>query len=239
VLLLLQDVQGDPGLHGDHREAVADHVVHLTGDPQALLVRGSADEEIVLAPLVVPAAAVEQSEQRRNRHHRDHGEDPGVEGRVGQAEIRLPPVRRHDHRGQQGQQGDPAPPGQRRRHARQSEDAQGWTEEDRVEVRAAAQVDPDADHDGDERDPGPDPPGGDAEPDHDHRRHHPRGRSDGVEYPRRRPAVVEVGPAEVRPGPGVRRGAPADQREDGADHRVDDEAVPGGHPHVGLLGARS
>ena len=35
----VQHVQRHPGLHGDHRQAVADHVVHVAGDPQPLLVR--------------------------------------------------------------------------------------------------------------------------------------------------------------------------------------------------------
>ena len=85
----IQYVQRHPGLHGDHRQAVADHVVHVPGDPHPLLVRVPPPVLLAGHPLTLPPAPPEQGEQGRHDGQRDAEHEGRVEGRVEQAEVRL------------------------------------------------------------------------------------------------------------------------------------------------------
>ena len=62
--LLVEHVQRDAGLHGHHRQAVADDVVHLAGDPQPLLVRRPAAVLLAVAVHGLAAAPAQQRDQR-------------------------------------------------------------------------------------------------------------------------------------------------------------------------------
>ena len=85
----VQHVQRHPGLHGDHRQAVADHVVHVAGDPHPLLVRVPAPVLLPGHPLTLPPAAPEQGEQGRHDGQRDAEHQPRVQRGVEQPEVGL------------------------------------------------------------------------------------------------------------------------------------------------------
>ena len=90
---LVQQVPGHPGLHGDHRQAVADHVVHVAGDPQPLLVGVAAAVLLAFADARC-RVRLRCSSANMVGQHGDRGqpEQLGVEAGIEQAERGLAPV---------------------------------------------------------------------------------------------------------------------------------------------------